>query len=206
MQCSSQSAPLRESHKRSRDGPHQKRSRTIMALSFFNFLGLKKCLCYFNYDNFPIKQNFEISKEQGLRTFVHNMKINRWIFLSLPDLPWVVWRPLSLDLAFVISQELMGIHHGVSKKSLTWQTRFRDLSKVFSQWVTKKWMEAKQFRRSERKQILTVKWKMRWKKLLTIFIAYILIVLFALLPKISSIVYKEGCSMSASNKLPFSFP
>ena len=44
------------------------------------------------------------------------------------------------------------------------------------------------------------------KKLLTIFIAYILIVLFALLPKISSIVYKKGCSMSASNKLPFSFP
>ena len=44
------------------------------------------------------------------------------------------------------------------------------------------------------------------KKLLTIFIAYILIVLFALLPKISSIVYKEGCSISASNKLPFSFP
>ena len=38
------------------------------------------------------------------------------------------------------------------------------------------------------------------------FIAYILIVLFALLPKISSIVYKEGCSLSASNKLPFSFP
>ena len=51
------------------------------------------------------------------------------------------------------------------------------------------WMEAKQFRRSERRQILMVKWKMRWKKLLTIFIAYILIVLFALLPKISSIVY-----------------
>ena len=43
-------------------------------------------------------------------------------------------------------------------------------------------------------------------KKITIFIAYILIVLFALLPKISSIVYKEGCSMSASNKLPFSFP
>ena len=38
------------------------------------------------------------------------------------------------------------------------------------------------------------------------FIAYILIVLFALLPKISSIVYKKGHSMSASNKLPFSFP
>ena len=45
------------------------------------------------------------------------MKINRWIFLSLPDLPWVVWRPLSLDLAFVISRKLMGIHHGVSKKN-----------------------------------------------------------------------------------------
>ena len=44
------------------------------------------------------------------------------------------------------------------------------------------------------------------KKILTILIAYILIVLFALLPKISSIVYKEGFSMSASNKLPFSFP
>ena len=44
------------------------------------------------------------------------------------------------------------------------------------------------------------------KKLLTIFIAYILIVLFALLPKISFIVYKEGHSMSASNKLPFSYP
>ena len=51
------------------------------------------------------------------------------------------------------------------------------------------WMEAKQFRRSERRQILMVKWKMRWKKLLTIFIAYILIVLFTLLPKISSVVY-----------------
>ena len=41
------------------------------------------------------------------------------------------------------------------------------------------------------------------KKLLASFIAYILIILFALLLKISSIVYKEGCSMSASNKLPF---
>ena len=67
-------------------------------------------------------------------------------------------------------------------------------------------MEAKQFRISKWKQILTVKWKMRWKKLLTIFIAYILIVLFALLPKISSIVYKKGRSKSASNKLTFSFP
>ena len=43
-------------------------------------------------------------------------------------------------------------------------------------------------------------------KKITSFIAYILIVLFPLLPKISSIVYKEGCSMSPSNKLPFSFP
>ena len=46
---------------------------------------------------------------------------------------------------------------------------------------------------------------MSFKKI-TIFIAYILIVLFALLPKISSIVYKKGRSMSASNKLTFSFP
>ena len=43
------------------------------------------------------------------------------------------------------------------------------------------------------------------KKLLAIFIAYILIILFALLLKISSIVYKEGCSMSASNKRHFDF-
>ena len=35
------------------------------------------------------------------------------------------------------------------------------------------------------------------KKLLAIFIAYILIMLFALLLKISSIMYKKGCSMSA---------
>ena len=41
-------------------------------------------------------------------------------------------------------------------------------------------MEAKQFRRSERKQILTVKWKIKWKKKLPFFIAYILIVLFTL--------------------------
>ena len=43
-------------------------------------------------------------------------------------------------------------------------------------------------------------------KKITIFIAYILIVLFALLPKISSIVYKKGRSISALNKLPLSFP
>ena len=62
-------------------------------------------------------------------------------------------------------------------------------------------MEAKQFRRSLEGEV-----ENEMTKLLAIFIAYILIVLFALLPKISSIVYKEGCSMSASNKLPFSFP
>ena len=43
-QCSSQSVPLLESRKRSRDGPHQKHSRAIMALSFFNSLGLKMSL------------------------------------------------------------------------------------------------------------------------------------------------------------------
>ena len=62
-------------------------------------------------------------------------------------------------------------------------------------------MEAKQFRRSLEGEV-----ENEMTKLLAIFIAYILIVLFVLLLKISSIVYKEGCSMSASNKLPFSFP
>ena len=46
----------------------------------------------------------------------------------------------------------------------------------------------------------------KMEKKIIIFVAYILIVLFTLLPRISSIVYKKGCSMSASNKLPFSFP
>ena len=81
-ECSSQSAPLHESRKRSRDGPQQKRSRAIMALSFFNSRALK-CLCYFNYNNFPITQNFQ-SKEQQLDTFLHNMKINQWIFFNRP--------------------------------------------------------------------------------------------------------------------------
>ena len=44
VQCSSQSAPLRESRKRSTDGPHQKRSRAIMALFCFNSMGLKMSL------------------------------------------------------------------------------------------------------------------------------------------------------------------
>ena len=60
-------------------------------------------------------------------------------------------------LAFVVSLKLMGIHHGVS----------RSIKSFFSE-VTKKWMETKQFRIREWKQILTVKWKMRWKKLLTV--------------------------------------
>ena len=38
-QCSSKSVPLRESRKRSREGPHQKRSRAIMALCFVNSVG-----------------------------------------------------------------------------------------------------------------------------------------------------------------------
>ena len=46
----------------------------------------------------------------------------------------------------------------------------------------------------------------KMEKKIIIFVAYILIVLFTLLPRISSIVYKKGCSMSASDKLPFSFP
>ena len=46
----------------------------------------------------------------------------------------------------------------------------------------------------------------KMEKKIIIFVAYILIVLFTLLPRISSIVYKKGFSMSASNKLPFSFP
>ena len=57
MQCSSQSTLLRESCKRLRDSPQQKRSSAIITLSFFNSYGLKR-LCYFNYNNVPIKQNF----------------------------------------------------------------------------------------------------------------------------------------------------
>ena len=68
------------------------------------------------------------------------MKINRWIFLSLPDLPWVVWRPLSLDLAFVISQELMGIHHGVSYKDKPDKRIFEVYRKFFlSKWRKNGW-------------------------------------------------------------------
>ena len=42
-------------------------------------------------------------------------------------------------------------------------------------------------------------------KKITIFIAYILIVLFALLPKISSIVYKKGCSCQLQIDCHFHF-
>ena len=44
QQCSSQNAPLGESRKRSRDGPQQKSSRAIMALSSFNSPGFKMSL------------------------------------------------------------------------------------------------------------------------------------------------------------------
>ena len=44
----------------------------------------------------------------------------------------MVWRPLSLDLAFVISQELMGIHHGVSKKDEPDKHIFEVYRKFFS--------------------------------------------------------------------------
>ena len=106
-----------------------------------------------------------------------NMKINRWIFLSLPDLPWVVWRPLSLDLAFVISQKLI----------------FEVYQKFF---LNKSW-------KSGWRQILMVKWKWDEKKLLTIFIAHILLVLFALLPKIISSVndIRNKSYMNCGNKM-----
>ena len=44
QQCYSQNAPLGESRKRSRDGPQQKSSRAIMALSSFNSPGFKMSL------------------------------------------------------------------------------------------------------------------------------------------------------------------
>ena len=48
----------------------------------------------------------------------------------------------------------------------SWRLEKDKPDKSFFSEVTKKWMETKQFRISEWKQILTVKWKMRWKKLL----------------------------------------
>lgn len=53
-----------------------------MALFIFNSLGLKVSQ-YFNYNNFPTKQNFK-PKEQQLHIFLHSMKMNRLISLNLP--------------------------------------------------------------------------------------------------------------------------
>ena len=114
----------------------------------------------------------------------------------------MVWRPLSLNLAFVISQKLMGIHHGVSKKDKADKRIFEVYQKFFLRSNEKvDGDEAVQNKRT--KADLDGEVENEIKKLLTIFIAYILIVLIALLLKISSVVYKKGGSMSASNKLTF---
>ena len=114
----------------------------------------------------------------------------------------MVWRPLSLDLAFVISQKLMGIHHGVLKKDKPDKRIFKVYQKFFLRSNEKvDGDEAVQNKRT--KADLDGEVENEIKKLLTIFIAYILIVLIALLLKISSVVYKKGGSMSASNKLTF---
>ena len=61
---------------------------------------------------FQLNRIFNLKNNESIALYkTMNMKINRWIFLSLPDLLWVVWRPLSLDLAFVILQKFMG--HGI---------------------------------------------------------------------------------------------
>ena len=99
----------------------------------------------------------------------------------------------------------MGIHPGVSKKDKPDNASSRSIKSFFS--VSKEKVdggEAVQNKRMEADLDSEVENEM--KKLLTIFIAYIVIVLFALLPKISSIVYKKGRSKSASNKLTFLFP
>ena len=108
-------------------------------------------------------------------------------------------------MAFVKSQKLMGIHHGVSKKDKPDKRIFEIYQKFFLRSNEKvDGGEAVQNKRMEADLDSEVENEM--KKLLTIFIAYIVIVLFALLPKISSIVYKKGRSKSASNKLTFLFP
>ena len=116
----------------------------------------------------------------------------------------MVWRPLSLDLAFVISQKLMGIHHGISKKDKT-DKRFFEVYQKFFLRSNEKVNGDEAVQNKRMKADLDGEVENEMKKI-TIFIAYILIVLFTLLPKISSIVYKKGRSMSASNKLTFSFP
>ena len=62
----------------------------------------------------------------------------------------MVWRPLSLDFAFVISQELMGIHHGVSKKDEPDKRISRSIESFL--WVSNEkvdWGEAVQKKRKE---------------------------------------------------------
>ena len=82
----------------------------------------------------------------------------------------------------------MGIHHVVSKKDKPDKPIFEVYRKFFS--VNNKKVDG-----GEAVQKKQIEADLDGE-----------VVLFALLPKISSIVYKEGCSMSASNKLPFSFP
>ena len=66
-------------------------------------------------------------------------------------------------------------------------------------------MEAKQFRRSERKQILTVKWKIKWKKKLPFFIAYIVIVLFTLYRRFPLLCKKRGAPCQLQVNCHFHF-
>ena len=99
----------------------------------------------------------------------------------------------------------MGIHHGVSKKNKPDKRIFEVYQKFFL--TSNEKVDGDEAVENKRMKALDGEVENEFKKkLLTIFIAYILIVLFALLPKISSIVYKKGRSMSASNKLTFSFP
>ena len=99
----------------------------------------------------------------------------------------------------------MGIHHGVSKKDKPDKHIFEVYQKFFLRSNEKvDGDEAVQNKRM--KADLDGEVENEMKKNTYFFIAYILTVLFALLPKISSIVYKKGRSKSASNKLTFSFP
>ena len=95
----------------------------------------------------------------------------------------------------------MGIHHGVSKKDKADKRIFEVYQKFFLRSNEKvDGDEAVQNKRMKADLDGEVENEM---KKITIFIAYILIVLIALLLKISSVVYKIGGSMSASNKLTF---
>ena len=99
----------------------------------------------------------------------------------------------------------MSIHHGVSKKDTPDKRIFEVYRKFFLR-SNEKVDGAEAVQNKQMEADLDGEVENEMKKLLTIFIAYILIVLFALLPKISSIVYKKGRSKSASNKLTFPFP